>query len=58
MIIFPKKEKKEKMKRREKGKKRIKGRGQRGEIISKSHENAKDVLKYKSNYYNIIKIGY
>lgn len=46
------------MKRREKGKKRIKGRGQRGEIISKSHENAKDVLKYKSNYYNIIKIGY
>lgn len=52
------KRKKEKKKRTEQGKKRNKGKGKRGEIISKLHENDKDMLKYRSNYYNIIKIGY
>ena len=52
MIIFHRKEKKkEKKKRTEQGKKRNKGKGKRGEIIRKSHENDKDMLKYKSNYY-------
>ena len=43
MIIFHRKEKKEKKKRTEQGKKRNKGKGKRGEIISKSHENDKDI---------------
>lgn len=53
MIIFHRKEKRRKRKEQNR-----EGKGKKGEIISKLHENAKDMLKYNKNWLLIELFGF